>query len=173
MKARLLLVLLLAAAVGYFLYVYEGPEGVRVGNQAPEFTLPGRGEAVSLEGLRGKVVLLNFWATWCPPCVSEMPSLDELRKRLEGEEFQVLAVSVDEAGWEAVNRFLTRVPVGITILIDVRGDVSALYGTYQLPESYLIGRDGRILKKYVGPRDWMEPSLVAEIESYVRGSQVN
>src|SRR5262245_50864984 len=112
MKPRFLLILILAAAVGYFLYLYEGPQGLRVGNQAPDFGLPGRNGVVSLQGSRGKVILLNFWATWCPPCVSEMPSLDALRKRLEGPDFQVLAVSVDEAGWGAIDRFLERVPVG-------------------------------------------------------------
>lgn len=170
MKPRFLLILLLAAAVGYFLYIYESPEGVRVGSQAPDFTLPGRNGAVALQTFRGKVVLLNFWATWCPSCISEMPSLDALRMRLEGDDFKVLAVSVDEVGWEAIDRFLTRVPVGMTLLLDARGDVSSLYGTFRLPESYLIGRDGRIVKKYVGPRDWMDPSLLAEIQSYVRRS---
>ncbi len=170
MKPRFLLILLLAAAVGYFLYVYEGPQGVRVGNQAPDFSLPSRREAVRLQELRGRIVLLNFWATWCPPCVSEMPSLEALRKRMAGQDFQLLAVSVDEVGWEAIDRFLARIPVSMTILLDARGDVSSLYGTYQLPESYLIGRDGRILKKYVGPRDWMDPAIVSEIEQYARGS---
>lgn len=170
MKPRLLLALLLAAAVGYFLYVYEGPQAGRVGSQAGEFTLPGRSGAVHLSDFRGKVVLLNFWATWCPPCVREMPSLEALRKHMNGLDFQLIAVSVDDTGWEAVNPFLMRVPVAMTILLDARGDVSSQYGTYQLPESYLIGRDGRILKKYVGPRDWMDPAIVAEIENYARGS---
>jgi peroxiredoxin len=170
MKPRFILILLLAAAIGYFLYLYEGPQGVRIGSVAPDFTLPGRDAAVSLQSLRGKVVLLNFWATWCPSCVSEMPSLDAFRRRLEGADFQILAVSVDEVGWEAIDRFLTHVPVGMTILLDARGDVSSLYGTFQLPESYLIGRDGRIVKKYVGPRDWMDPSLLSEIQTYVRRS---
>jgi len=170
MKARILLVLLLATTVGYFLYVYEGPQESRIGSQARDFSLPGRSGAVHLSDFRGKVVLLNFWATWCPPCVSEMPSLEALRKRMDGLDFQLLAVNVDDTGWEAVNSFLARVPVGMTILLDARGDVSSQYGTYQLPESYLIGRNGEILKKYVGPRDWMDPVIFSEIENYARGS---
>jgi peroxiredoxin len=170
MKPRFLLILLLVAAVVYFLYVYQGPEGLRPGDPAPDFSLPSKSGAVMLKQFRGSVVLLNFWATWCHPCVREMPSLEGLKKRMEGKGFELLAVSVDDAGWGVIDRFLERVPVTMSILLDARGDVSSLYGTYQLPESYLIGRDGRILKKYVGPRDWMEPALVREIESYAQGS---
>jgi len=170
MKTKLFLVLLMVAALGYFLYIYQGPEGTRVGSIAPLFSAAGRSASVKLEDYRGKVVLLNFWATWCPPCVHEMPSLEGLHQRLRGKDFQILAVSVDEGGWEAVDRFLKQLPVTLDILLDARGDVSSLYGTYQLPESYLIDKSGVIVQKYVGPRDWMDPSIIMEIEKYAEGS---
>lgn len=168
MRARILLFFLLIAAIGYFLYVYESPEGAKIGDTAFDFSLPTRNETIHLADYRGKVVLLNFWATWCPPCVREMPSLEMMRKQLEGDDFKLLAVSVDEAGWSAIDTFLSRVPVEMTIVSDAKGEVSAKYGTYQLPESYLIGRDGRILKKYIGPREWAEAEIVEEIKSYAR-----
>jgi peroxiredoxin len=169
-KSKFLLILLLVAGIAYFMYLREGPGGAGVGEKAPSFMLPGRSTSVRLEDFKGKVVLLNFWATWCPPCVHEMPSLEALHQHMQGKNFEILAASVDEGGWTAIDRFLKAVPVTLTILLDARGDASGLYGVYQLPESYLIDQTGMIVRKYVGPRDWMDPALVAEIEGYVRGS---
>jgi peroxiredoxin len=170
MKAKFFLVCLLIAGIAYFLYSYQGPERTQVGSMAPLFSAAGRSSSVKLEDYRGKVVLLNFWATWCPPCVHEMPSLDGLHQRMNGKDFEILAVSVDEGGWGAIDHFEKQLPVTLNILLDARGDVSSLYGTYQLPESYLIDKKGIILRKYVGPRDWMDPAIIAEIEKYVEGS---
>lgn len=160
----------MVAGLGYFLYVYQGPERTQVGSMAPSFSAASRSTSVKLEDYRGQVVLLNFWATWCPPCVHEMPSLEGLHQRLKGKSFKILAVSVDEGGWAAIDRFLKQFPVTLDILLDARGDVSSLYGTYQLPESFLIDKNGVIIRKYVGPRDWMDPSIISEIQKYAEGS---
>ncbi len=120
---------------------------------------------MTLDQFRGQAVLLNFWATWCPPCVTEMPSLDDLRKRVDGRSFQILAVSLDEEGWEAIDRFLEKMPVGLKILLDARGEVSNRYGVTLLPESYLIDPKGIVVKKYTGPQDWNDPRVVEEIMS--------
>lgn len=170
MKSKLLLILLLIVGLGYFLYVYQGPQRIQAGAQAPLFSVAGRDASVRLQDYRGKVVLLNFWATWCPPCVGEMPSLEALHQLMKGKAFEVLAVSVDEGGWAAIDNFLQRQPVTLNIFLDSKGDVSSLYGTYQLPESYLIDRRGVIVQKYIGPRNWTDPDLVSEIEKYVDGS---
>ena len=167
MKPKLLFLLLLSAVVVYFLYLSKGEEKVRVGAKAPFFTLPTRIESISLDRYRGKVVLLNFWATWCPACRQEIPSLEALNLQMQGKDFQLLAVSLDEEGWPAVDRFLSVYPLTIMILLDVRGDVASLYGTYQLPESYLIDKNGTIVKKYVGPEEWTDPQILKEILKYV------
>jgi peroxiredoxin len=167
MKTKVLLILLIVVALTYFAYLHQSNSGVKVGALAPNFTLPGRTGSVSLSDYRGKTVLLNFWATWCPPCAREMPSLEALKKLLEGRPFQLVAVSVDEGGWAAVDAFLRRLPMTMMILSDAKGDVASLYGTFRLPESYLIDKEGKVIKKYTGPEDWMEESIVTEINSHL------
>lgn len=95
-----------------------------------------------------------------------MPSLEKLHQRLSGPNFQVLTVNLDEKS-ENVGFFLKRMPLTLPILFDPRGDTAALYGTYQLPETYLIDPQGRILRKYIGPQDWLDDDIVREIESHV------
>jgi peroxiredoxin len=131
------------------------PDPIRPGQLAPEFTLPllEGGEPLSLADLRGRVVLLNFWATWCKPCEDEMPAMQRLHEQLAGPGFVLLAVSLDQ-GTEEVAAFRQRLGLTFPILLDPGKRVSESYQTYRYPESYLIGRDGRILARYIGPRDW-------------------
>lgn len=130
------------------------PEPIRPGQEAPGFTLPGLdGGSVSLADLRGKVVLLNFWATWCKPCEDEMPAMQRLHAALAGTDFRLLAVSTDEER-APVEAFRERLGLTFPILLDPGKTVAESYQTYRFPESYLIGRDGRILARYIGPRDW-------------------
>lgn len=111
------------------------------------------GERVRLSDLRGKTVFLNFWATWCPPCVEEMPSLRRLYERLSGHpDFVFLAVSTDEE-WAAVRRFFEREPAPFSVLLDPKGEIARRYGTTKFPETYVI-RDGEVLGHIIGPRDW-------------------
>lgn len=171
MTSRTLLTILLIAVIGYLLYLRVQRESVElVGVQAPSFSLPSRDGMDGLEKYRGKAVLLNFWATWCPPCVVEMPSLERLNQQMRGKDFQILAVSEDEGGWAPIDRFLKRLPLTMTILLDGRGDAAALYGTNSLPESFLIDKKGIIVKKYQGPRNWMDEKIVSEILGYVQGT---
>ncbi len=155
-----------SAAVAYFLTVHEGGEKIRIGEPAPSFTLPSKTAPVSLNQFRGKVVLLNFWATWCPPCLQEMPSLEKLNQKMKGKEFELLAVNVDEEGWLAIERFLRKIPVTFTIVIDPRGDVATEYGTQRLPESFLIDKNGVVVQKYLGPRDWTDEKIISEINRH-------
>jgi peroxiredoxin len=133
----------------------ESPARVGRGVAAPNFQLE-RLEApglVSLADFRGRVVLLNFWATWCKPCEDEMPSMERLYRQLHPAGFELVAVSVDEDASD-VEAFRDRMGISFTIALDPRQEVSRLYQTTGFPESVLIDREGQILERYVGPRNW-------------------
>jgi len=136
---------------------------IEPGLAAPEFALPrlGGGE-ISLSELRGKVVLLNFWATWCAPCEQEMPAMQRLYAQLASRGFELVAVSVDDdAG--AVARFRERLALGFPIALDPRREAAELYQSYRYPESFLIDREGTLVARYIGERDWDAPEYSARI----------
>jgi thiol-disulfide isomerase/thioredoxin len=111
------------------------------------------GKEVSLADFSGKVVFLNFWATWCPPCVEEMPSMMRLYEKLRSKpNFVFLAVSSDD-GWDPVRKFFGSGPPPFTVLLDARGEIAQRYGTTQFPETYVLV-DGRVRAFIEGPRDW-------------------
>jgi len=125
------------------------------GVPAPNFTLPDRdGKMVSLADYKGKVVLLNIWATWCPPCVEEMPSMEKLHQELKDESFEILAVSVDVSGAKAVIPFMKKHKLSFPALTDTKGAIKSLYQTTGVPESFIIDKEGIIIEKVIGPRDW-------------------
>lgn len=169
MKPKIVLVLLLGALAAYFAFFKE-PENVSIGETAPSFRLVSKTGPVSLDEYRGKTVLLNFWATWCPPCLYEFPSLIRLKNRFKGDAFELLAVSIDEEGWGAVDPFIRTLQISFPILLDPQGGIASLYGAGRLPSTFLIDRQGKVVKKYLGPRDWDDPNIISEIEKYVRGS---
>ena len=131
---------------------------------APGFSLPSLdGDApVVLEDLRGQVVMLNFWATWCKPCEEEMPAMDRLYRALRPEGFEMLAVSVDEESG-VVHEFRERLGVGFPILLDPAQNVAGAYQTTGFPESLLIDKHGMIVERYIGPRDWDHASYAERI----------
>ncbi len=136
----------------------------RQAGPAPAFTLKDRaGRTVSLTDYAGKVVFLNFWATWCAPCREEMPSLGELARTIDPANTVFLAVSVDD-GWEPVNQFFGRTPPPFQLLLDADKAVSTRYGSSAYPESYLIGPDGTLLYKFVGARDWSSIAAIKILE---------
>ena len=127
---------------------------------APDFTFPGLdGKKVSLYDYKGKVVLVNIWATWCPPCVEEMPSMEKLYRKFKGENFEILAVSIDEPGLKAVAPFMKKSNLTFPALIDSEGAIKAVYGITGIPESFIIDQQGILLKKIVGPVDWATPNI--------------
>lgn len=135
---------------------------------APAYSLPDReGVEHRLADLSGRPVLLNFWASWCPPCLDEMPSLQELAQELEGTDLAIVAVTLDE-NWDdaAVAMEKTGFGEGILVLADPERAVAQAFGTEKVPETYLIDRQGRIVHQFIGPRDWREPTLVADIGSF-------
>lgn len=132
---------------------------IEVGSDAPDFNaveLPS-GRPTSIENYRGKVVLLNIWATWCPPCKVEMPSMERLHRKLAGTDFQLVAVSVDEQDSSVVNKFVADMGLTFQVLHNQDGTIRQIYQTTGVPESFVIDRDGVIVKKVIGAADWDAP----------------
>jgi thiol-disulfide isomerase/thioredoxin len=127
------------------------------------------GAPVALSDFRGKVVLVNFWATWCAPCVKEMPALERLHLQLAEEGLAVLAVSQDRNGAAAVTPFLGRIDLQhLPVYLDHRGTLGRAFGVQGLPTTYVVGRDGRALAALVGPAEWDSPEAVAFLRHYLR-----
>lgn len=124
---------------------------------APDFTLgdPG-GKRLSLKDFRGKVVLLNFWASWCVPCREEMPALQRLHQEFSAKGFVVVAVNVKDDREEAA-ALVKQLKLSYPILLDPEGEVGLLYGAWGLPTTYIIGRKGRSLARMWGPAEWYGP----------------
>jgi len=137
------------------------PSTTQQGPAAPNFTLQDLdGRSVSLSDHKGKVVLVNIWATWCPPCVAETPSLDKLYKMMEDEDFELLAISVDENGKKAVEPFMKKKNLSFPVLLDPDGRVARLYRTTGVPESFIVRKDGTIDNKIEGAIDWTAPKVI-------------
>lgn len=138
-----------------------------IGGPAPPFEYPllGGGRA-SLAGQRGKAALVNVWATWCAPCLEEMPDLQRLYERMkqEGAPFEILAVSIDALGADAVERFVERFGLTFPILLDPRGSIRKLYRTTGVPETFIVDARGHLLRKIIGVRKWDAPAVVAYLK---------
>ena len=138
------------------------------GSLAPDFTLKDlAGHPVQLYALRGSVVLLNFWATWCPPCREEIPSMVRLNQAMQGKAFRMLAVSIDEGGRDAVAAFFREQKSVLPSLLDTDGAVARRYGATGVPETFVIDTRGVIVKKIIGPMDWNSPEVLAAIEDLI------
>lgn len=171
--SRLLLLAVLLVVIGGGAYIYSNlPENtsVLVGDIAPDFQLEDtKGNKVSLASLRGKIVLVNFWATWCPPCKEEMPSMEKLYEVMSGEDFVMLAVNAEDNGRTVVPQFLKKTPYNFPILYDDKGVVQRLYGVFKFPETFIVGKDGTILEKIIGPLDWSSPDTITYFKNLTKG----
>jgi peroxiredoxin len=131
-----------------------------VGYAAPDFAFPNLdGKMISLSAHRGKVVLVNIWATWCPPCVDEMPSMEKLYQGFKGNHFEILAVSIDTLGIKAVAPFMKKYKLTFPALIDPEGEIKTLYKATGVPESFIIDKEGILIKKIIGARNWASPEV--------------
>ena len=148
-----------------------GPEAGRVGSARPLPELrfvDGAGAPRSLSDFRGRVILLNLWATWCVPCRKEMPALDRLQAALGGQGFEVVALSIDQGGIAAVKRFYEELEVrNLRIYVDQSGDALGKLGSVGIPLTILVDRDGRELWRIVGPREWDAPETVRAITGHM------
>ena len=137
---------------------------------APDFTLNDlKGNQVTLKNFKGRVVFLNFWATWCPPCRREMPSMERLYKQLKDRDFTMLAVDMQESE-KLVKAFMSDFSLSFPALLDLDGDISFLYGIRGLPSTYIIDREGMIIGKAVGPRDWSSQESIQLFQSLLKKS---
>ena len=138
------------------------------GKIASDFTLKDlNGKVVSLSDYRGKIVFLNFWATWCPPCRKEMPSMEKLYQRFKDEDFVMLAVDLRERQ-STVKDFARDYKLNFTILLDSTGKVSDIYGVRAIPTTYLVNRQGKLIGKAVGARDWASKKAFELIEHLLK-----
>jgi thiol-disulfide isomerase/thioredoxin len=160
----------LAGALLLAFSVAAGAEGLKPwsGGAAPALELADLDGAVHrLADYRGKTVLVNFWATWCEPCRAEMPSIERLRRAMEGKPFAVLAVNVGE-GARVARDFARKLPVTFTVLLDRDGGVTRAWRARVLPASYVVGPDGAIRYSYFGDLDWASDEVRGRIESLMR-----
>jgi cytochrome c biogenesis protein CcmG, thiol:disulfide interchange protein DsbE len=139
---------------------YSGSRPPRIGEAAPDFSLHDSTRTVALHDLKGKVVVLNFWATWCPPCVEEIPSLVQMQSRLHDKGVTVLAVSVD-VDENAYKKFLKDHDVDLLCARDPDQKVHSIYGTFKFPETYIIDRQGVVRRKFIGAVNWTQPEIVS------------
>jgi cytochrome c biogenesis protein CcmG, thiol:disulfide interchange protein DsbE len=163
-RSGLLLPLILVSAA-----CYRGSKPTGIDRPAPEFTVQDSDRTVSLNQFRGKIVVLNFWASWCPPCVDELPSLMQLQTALQNKGVVVVGVSVDAEAAD-YQKFLKEHEVNFLTVRDpgeqnktntgVIAPVSSKYGTYRFPETYIIDRDGVLRRKLIGPANFTQPELM-------------
>ncbi|HWY04337.1 MAG TPA: TlpA disulfide reductase family protein [Candidatus Acidoferrum sp.] len=137
---------------------YSGSRPPRIGSNAPEFTVQDSDRTVDLNQFHGQIVVLNFWATWCPPCVEEMPSLVVMQRHMKAKGVTVLAVSID-VDENAYRAFLKQHGVDLLTVRDPAQKTPALYGTHGWPETFIIDRNGMIRRKFIGAVDWTEPEI--------------
>ena len=154
MRGTLLTIALLAVLSG----CYSGTRPPRIGQNAPDFSVQDSDHKITLSQFRGQVVVLNFWGTFCPPCIEEMPSLIQMQTRLKKNGVTVLGVSID-ADDAAYHKFLKDYGVNFVTVRDDAQKSSTLYGTFGWPETYVIDRTGVVRRKFIGAVNWNSPEI--------------
>lgn len=151
-----------------FLLVSTGSHAGTTKPGAPELGIPDiDGKQVNLSQYRGKVVAVNFWATWCPPCREELPSMQHTYEQLKGKGFVILAVNIGEP-WDTVTPFVTQLKLSFPVLLDQENLMMQRWKAMGLPTTYIVGRDGNIVKRITGGRDWNSPEFRALLDSALK-----
>ena len=140
----------------------RGSHPSNIGKPAPQFVISDSDHTVNLSQLRGHVVLLNLWATWCVPCQEELPSLIALHKQMPN--IDIVAISMDSDP-DLYHQFLTQNHVDFTTIRDETGRINALYGTAKIPETYIIDRHGILRRKFIDSQNWTSPDIVKYLAS--------
>lgn len=138
---------------------------VEAGETAPTFAVTTEtGQKVTTRDFGGKLLVLNFWATWCPPCIEEMPSLNQFAQEMAPAGVVVLGVSIDK-NEAAYKRFVQRNKLAFATTRDPEENISSNYGTFKWPETYVIDREGKVVQKYIGPKDWTDPQILNSVRA--------
>jgi peroxiredoxin len=141
---------------------------VVAGDSAPSFSVTtDTGRKISTSDFGGKILVVNFWATWCPPCISELPSLNQMAAEVKGSGVVVLGISVDKDK-VAYDKFLKKVKLNFETSRDPAADISSEYGTFKYPETYVINRDGKVLEKFIADQPWTDPAIITRLKGYAR-----
>jgi len=158
------IIVMLCAFIGV-LYMSLHDNVVQAGDKAPAFSVTAdNGHTVTARDFGGKLLILNFWASWCEPCVAEVPSLNRLAKELGPDGVVVLGVSEDKDP-QAYKDFLNRFQVSFMTAREPSQDVKLRYGTHLIPETYLINRNGKVVEKVVSETDWASPRMIEHVKS--------
>ena len=158
MKPFRIIPVLLATLFAGCLGCNDQPKLRLIGSQAPDFTLQDSDRTLSLHDYRGKIVVLNLWATWCGPCLDEIPDLDLLQKRM-GDKITIVAVSYDDKARD-YQQFIREHRMAFITVHDRDKKLKDLYQPTGPPETYVIDRSGKILRKFIGPQQWAGPEIV-------------
>ena len=134
----------------------RGSHPDNIGRPAPEFSIADGSHSVDLSKLRGHVVVLNLWATFCAPCIEELPSLLALHRKMP--DLEIVAISMDQDP-DVYHHFLVEHHVNLVTIRDADQRINALYGTAQIPETYIIDRQGILRRKFIGAQDWTDPNI--------------
>jgi len=166
-SSRRVLVAALLATAG----LLPAADALEAGQPAPAFSLPtADGKTVSLAGLRGHYVYVDFWASWCGPCKQSFPWMKALQAKLGGPRFEVVAINVDEKQADA-RRFLGDTPAGFTVLFDAKGATPAAYGVEGMPTSFLVDPDGKVVLVHQSFKDSERDALEQKIAGLVGGAK--
>jgi peroxiredoxin len=162
---------IVAAAAAFFIFSYGNPGIINIGEPAPDVVLKDEsGSTVKLSDFRGKVVFLNFWATWCLPCVKEMPEMQTMNAAFKDRKFQMLAVSVD-LNWEKVNDFYRQYNLDLPTYLDPGHQVTNTFKVFKFPETFIIDANGFVVKHRVGEDRWASPQNMTYVDSLIRQAE--
>jgi peroxiredoxin len=156
---------------GFFVYrqaTHQGdPSVINIGQKAPEFSIKDEsGKLVKLSDFRGKVVFLNFWGTWCPSCVDEMPEIQKLYQQFKGRKFEMLEVSIDN-DWPEIHQFYKEHNLNLPTYLDPGHQIATKYKVYKFPETFLIDGNGNVVR-HTWYEHWADPRVVAKVDSLVK-----
>ena len=140
----------------------RGGHPAMVGRDAPDFSIRDGSRTVTLSHLRGKPVLLNFWASWCAPCLEEIPAMQELHRELPGLQILAVATDTDQAAYAS---YMQAHPLSFDNVLDPGQQACRAYPTTGVPETYVIDSQGKIVRKFIGPQDWTSPAIVNYLKS--------